>query len=62
MTNLATTKASKTKAAATDKDPVYKTVVRELRTLQSTVESPSGTWTLIKDRSPASGVFVQKLK
>ena len=53
--------AIKAAAATTDKNPVYKTVVREMRTLQSTVESPSGDWNLIRDKS-AAGSFIQKLK
>lgn len=64
MTNSATGswKTSRSAAADTDKNPVYKTVVRELRTLQTAVESPSGAWTLIKDRSPATGGLNQKRK
>ena len=53
---------TKTAATRTDSNPVYKTVVREMKTLQNTVESPSGDWTLIRDRSTANGVFNQKLK
>lgn len=49
-------------AADTDKNPVYRTVVHNLRTLQTAVESPSGSWTLLKERSAASGSFVEKLK
>lgn len=49
-------------AAATDKNPVYRTVVRELRTLQTAVESPSGSWTLLKERSSANSRLVEKLK
>lgn len=45
-----------------DKNPVYKAVMREMRTLQNTVERPSGDWTLIKERSSATSGFNEKLK
>lgn len=64
MTNSAATISKNARAAAAqaDKNPVYKTVVREMRTLQNTVESPSGNWTLIKERTGATSGFNQKLK
>lgn len=57
-----TLKGDRAAAAHADKNPVYKTVVREMKTLQNTVESPSGDWTLMKDRSAATSSFNQKLK
>lgn len=60
MTGMSVKRAAT--AAATDKNPVYRTVVRELRTLQTAVESPSGSWTLVKERSRANAGAVEKLK
>ncbi|WP_202322709.1 hypothetical protein [Mesorhizobium sp. 113-3-9] len=60
MTGMSVKRAAT--AAATDKNPVYKTVVRELRTLQTAVESPSGSWTLLKERSSANGSIIEKRK
>ncbi|MBY3447453.1 hypothetical protein [Rhizobium laguerreae] len=57
-----TSKMDRASAAHADNNPVYKTVVREMKTLQNTVESPSGDWTLIKDRSTATSSFNKKLK
>jgi hypothetical protein len=57
-----TSKTGRASAADADKNPVYKTVVREMKTLQNTVESPSGDWTLIKERSAATSGFNKKLK
>lgn len=64
MTNSAVTisKGDRAAAAYADKNPVYKTVVREMKTLQNTVESPSGNWTLIKERTGVTSGFNQKLK
>lgn len=45
-----------------DENPVYKAIVREMRTLQNTVERPSGMWTLIRDKSSATSGFNEKLK
>lgn len=61
MTAVSGKKAA-TAAAATDKNPVYRTVVRELRTLQTAVESPSGSWTLLKERSSANDGVIEKRK
>lgn len=49
-------------AAVTDKNPVYKTVTRELRTLQHVVESPSTRWNVLKDGVLGRGKIIEKMK
>lgn len=47
-------------ATVTDRDPVYKTVVRSLRTLQHVVESPSTRWNALKDGALGCSKIIER--
>ena len=50
----------KRSAAMTDKNPVYREAVSELRTLRTTIEQSTGKWSLTKEKS--SHTLNQKVK
>ncbi|MGQ3214667.1 hypothetical protein [Shinella sp.] len=38
-------------SSATDKDPVYRAAVSELKTLRTSIEQSTGKWSLTKEKS-----------
>lgn len=64
MTKLSTMRLGKdrTSTVRTDSNPVYQSVVRDLKSLHNAVENVSGQWTIIKDRSVAWNKIVIKNK
>ncbi|MDK4726461.1 hypothetical protein [Rhizobium phaseoli] len=52
MANLTAIKANpKTAAAKTDRDPVYRAAVSELKTLRVAIEQSTGKWSLTNEKS-----------
>ncbi|TCR04072.1 hypothetical protein EDF70_102168 [Neorhizobium sp. JUb45] len=50
MANSASSSIRKS-AAATDRNPVYREAVNDLRTLRTTIEQSTGKWSLTKEKS-----------
>lgn len=63
MTKPAASSPKGSHTSDTDNNPVYRTVVRELRTLKDAAQNVStGRWTIIKDRAARTGMFSTKHK
>ncbi|WDZ75430.1 hypothetical protein PWG15_12465 [Ensifer adhaerens] len=59
MTKQAASRSKGEIATETDNNPIYRTVMRELRTLKDAAENASsGRWTIIKDKAAEAGMFV----
>lgn len=56
MANLALKRPENRREVSTgaDQNAVYKVAAKEMKNLQRVVESPSGSWTLIKERTRAT--------
>ena len=52
MSKSAAASLSKTATAKTDKDPVYRVAVSELKTLRTAIEQSTGKWSLTTDKAP----------
>lgn len=54
MANTAIKSTPRSNAASTDKDPVYKAAVNELKTLRSSIEHSSDKWSLTKGKAAST--------